>query len=316
VFRWFALAEPKDKFPVSSGELLIAVNAHEGQLSFNHPRGRTTEDSPMKSRLLITTAAVMAGMTIAAAQETPRGGAGQQPGASTSAPNAGGAERQKSPGQAQQQSPGSAQQSQDKGKIQQSQDKGKVQQSQDKGQAPQNQDRGTTQQTQDKAKTQQSQEKTKAQGDRGRDQTTGQGVQGQGEQRRGQRREQGQETQGQVQRQDQTQQPQQGQRDQQGQPPRAQHGETQSGSGVTLTTEQRQRIRETVIASGNAPRVSQVNFSIRVGTEIPRSVRAAPLPPVLVELRPEWRGYLYFVVNDQIVVVDPNSYRIVAVLAV
>jgi hypothetical protein len=300
----------------SSGELLIAVNAHEGQLSFNHPPGGTTEDSPMKSRLLITTAAVMAGMTIGAAQETPGGGAGQRPGASTSAPNAGGAERQKSPGQAQQQSPGSAQQGQDKGKTQQSQDKGKVQQSQDKGQAPQNQDRGTTQQTQDKAKTQQSQEKTKAQGDRGRDQTTGQGVQGQGEQRRGQRREQGQETQGQGQRQDQTQQPQQGQRDQQGQPPRAQHGETQSGSGVTLTTEQRQRIRETVIASGNAPRVSQVNFSIRVGTEIPRSVRAVPLPPVLVELRPEWRGYLYFVVNDQIVVVDPNSYRIVAVLAV
>jgi hypothetical protein len=41
----FALAEPKDKFPVSGGELLIAVNAHEGQLSFNHSPGGTTEDS-------------------------------------------------------------------------------------------------------------------------------------------------------------------------------------------------------------------------------------------------------------------------------
>jgi hypothetical protein len=60
-----------------------------------------------------------------------------------------------------------------------------------------------------------------------------------------------------------------------------------------------------------------VNFSITVGTAVPRSVRVVELPPVLVEYHPEWRGrgYLYFIVNDEIIVVDRN-YRIVAVLEV
>jgi len=36
---------------------------------------------------------------------------------------------------------------------------------------------------------------------------------------------------------------------------------------------------------------------------------------VLVEFHPEWRGYFYFIVNDEIIVVDRN-HRIVAVLEV
>jgi hypothetical protein len=90
----------------------------------------------------------------------------------------------------------------------------------------------------------------------------------------------------------------------------------QGGSGsVTLTTEQRTHIRETVLAGGNAPRVTNVNFAISVGTEVPRTVRVVEVPSVLVEYRPEWRGYYYFVLNDQIIVVDRN-HRIVAVLDV
>jgi len=33
-------------------------------------------------------------------------------------------------------------------------------------------------------------------------------------------------------------------------------------------------------------------------------------------IHPQWHGYLYFLVGDQIVVVEPSSYRIVAVLTV
>jgi hypothetical protein len=32
------------------------------------------------------------------------------------------------------------------------------------------------------------------------------------------------------------------------------------------------------------------------------------------ELRPEWRGFLYFVYDDEIVIVDSRTYRIVAVI--
>jgi hypothetical protein len=89
-----------------------------------------------------------------------------------------------------------------------------------------------------------------------------------------------------------------------------------AGAAKSLTTEQKTRVRETVIRSSNAPRVSNVNFSVSVGTVVPRTVRYAPLPPVLVEYYPDWRGYDYFIVNEQIVIVEPGSLKIVAVLDV
>jgi hypothetical protein len=39
-----------------------------------------------------------------------------------------------------------------------------------------------------------------------------------------------------------------------------------------------------------------------------------PLPQTIVEVEPAWQGYLYFLVGDEIVVVDPYSFEIVAVL--
>ena len=83
---------------------------------------------------------------------------------------------------------------------------------------------------------------------------------------------------------------------------------------VTLTTEQRTKIRQTVL-TGNAPRATNVNFSVSVGTAVPTSVRVVAVPSVLVEIHPEWRGYMYFVVGDQIIIVD-RRHRIVAVLDV
>jgi hypothetical protein len=37
---------------------------------------------------------------------------------------------------------------------------------------------------------------------------------------------------------------------------------------------------------------------------------------VIVDIHPAWRGFLYFVYEDQIIVVDPRSHEIVAVLDV
>ncbi len=81
-----------------------------------------------------------------------------------------------------------------------------------------------------------------------------------------------------------------------------------------MTAEQRTKIRQTVLVSG-APRASNVNFSLSVGTAVPQSVRVVTVPDVIVEIHPEWRGYLYFVVDERIIIVDRN-HRIVAVLVV
>jgi len=58
-----------------------------------------------------------------------------------------------------------------------------------------------------------------------------------------------------------------------------------------------------------------VNFSLSVGTVVPRTVHVVALPPTVVSIYPAWRGFLYFIVGDQIVVVEPGTLRIVAVLA-
>ncbi len=84
---------------------------------------------------------------------------------------------------------------------------------------------------------------------------------------------------------------------------------------MNLTTQQRTQIRQTVLAGGNAPRVNNVNFSLRVGTTVPTSVRVVEVPPSLIEIHPQWRGHMYFVVGDQIIIVD-RDHRIIAIIDV
>jgi hypothetical protein len=95
-----------------------------------------------------------------------------------------------------------------------------------------------------------------------------------------------------------------------------QEGRT-GGAGAELSTEQRTEVRQTILQSGNVPRVSrsEVNINISVGTVVPRSVRLVSIPETIVRIRPAWRGFLYFVVEDEIIVVEPGSLKIVAVIS-
>jgi hypothetical protein len=109
----------------------------------------------------------------------------------------------------------------------------------------------------------------------------------------------------------------QGQNPDQGQGQRQQGAQKggSNGASVSFTTEQRTKIRETVIRGGNAPRVTNVNFSLNVGTAVPSHVKVVTVPDVIVEVHPQWRGFMYFVVNEQIIIVDRN-HKIVAVIEV
>lgn len=88
----------------------------------------------------------------------------------------------------------------------------------------------------------------------------------------------------------------------------------QAGAGAKLTTDQRTKIT-TVFRSERIAPENNVNFSISVGTRVPREgVRFHPLPSEVVTIYPEWRGYEFIRVRDQILVIDPNTYEIVAIL--
>jgi Protein of unknown function (DUF1236) len=88
----------------------------------------------------------------------------------------------------------------------------------------------------------------------------------------------------------------------------------QAGAGAKLTSDQRTKIT-TVIKNQKVENVTNVNFSVSVGTRVPReNVRFYPVPTEVVTIYPEWRGYEFIMVNGRIVIVEPSTYEIVAVI--
>jgi Protein of unknown function (DUF1236) len=263
------------------------------------------EQMKMRSKLLMmSTAALLAGTLAAAGQSIqPGGGAAGTPqekerGVQSNQIPKGGQTSGQTGGQVQhnENRPGQAQREQDKSKVE---SQGQAQRDQDKSKT-----QGQTERELDKSKGQ-----TQGQVQRDQDKTKSQ-TQGQTERDQDKSRIQ---TQGQTER---NQNQGQNQRDQDRTQQGAREGERGGNVSVTFSTEQRTRIRETVLKERNAPRVGKVDFSIREGTVIPRTVRVVEIPDVIVEMHPEWRGFKYFLVNEELVVVDPDTLRIVAVVDV
>lgn len=90
-------------------------------------------------------------------------------------------------------------------------------------------------------------------------------------------------------------------------------GQGAAAGSAKLSTEQRTTIRSAIRKQKVRP-ATNINFSISIGTRVPRDVRFYRVPLQLVEIYPSWRGYDYFLVGDQIVVVNPRTHEIVAVL--
>lgn len=90
-----------------------------------------------------------------------------------------------------------------------------------------------------------------------------------------------------------------------------------SSTSIHLSEQQRTHLKQTIIEGHNAPRADHVDFDVRVGTVVPRgSIHVTTVPETLVRIEPQWRGYEYFVYEDEIVIVDPHDMHIVAVVAV
>ena len=64
----------------------------------------------------------------------------------------------------------------------------------------------------------------------------------------------------------------------------------------------------------NRDRISRVQFTRRVGTRIPRSVKLFAVPAAVLVIFPYYRDYRYVVEENTICIVDPDTYEIVDVL--
>jgi hypothetical protein len=87
-----------------------------------------------------------------------------------------------------------------------------------------------------------------------------------------------------------------------------------SRTSVQLSQDQRTRI-QAAIGKEHAARFSgNEHFDVTVGAKVPRDVHVAVLPEDIVSIVPEYRGFDYIVVGDNILIVDPVTLEIVAVI--
>lgn len=91
-----------------------------------------------------------------------------------------------------------------------------------------------------------------------------------------------------------------------------------TGNAATSATAAPPPEKQTQIASAikseRIEEVNSVNFELNVGARVPTSVRFYPLPPRIVEIYPEWRGYEVIRVRGRYVIVRPQTHEIVYII--
>jgi len=97
----------------------------------------------------------------------------------------------------------------------------------------------------------------------------------------------------------------------------SQRGQAQSDEKPPqLNDQQRTRISTTIRGHKDVRRVdrTRINFTINVGAVVPRTFELYPLPAPILAVVPAYRGYLYIVVGDDLLIIHPRTYEIVAVI--
>jgi hypothetical protein len=88
------------------------------------------------------------------------------------------------------------------------------------------------------------------------------------------------------------------------------------GSHLQLSEQQRTNVHDMILKESHVNRVTNVNFTINVGVRVPREVRLAALPASVITIVPEYRSHRYFIVDEEICIVDPVTYEIVEIITV
>jgi hypothetical protein len=82
-----------------------------------------------------------------------------------------------------------------------------------------------------------------------------------------------------------------------------------------VTIEQKTKVK-TVFQRHRVEPARNINFSLNVGVNVPRDVRFYSIPRDILVIVPQYEEYRYFIVDDKVVIVDPDSYAIVDVIII
>jgi hypothetical protein len=84
---------------------------------------------------------------------------------------------------------------------------------------------------------------------------------------------------------------------------------------VDLTGYKRTKVQTAFRDTGsNVKHHTDVNITISVGRRLPRDWGFVPVPVAVIDIVPEYRGYYFAWVEDEYVIVEPDTYEVVAVL--
>ena len=81
---------------------------------------------------------------------------------------------------------------------------------------------------------------------------------------------------------------------------------------LQISRRQRARVHDILVSRRVEP--AHVDFPVRIGARVPSYVTSYQLPEEIYDYAPGYDGYRYFIANDEIVIVDPDSTEVVAVL--
>src|SRR4029079_5558103 len=85
-------------------------------------------------------------------------------------------------------------------------------------------------------------------------------------------------------------------------------GQRDTTTPKVVTKEQETKI-SAAIKTANVRPLTRVDFSVSVGSVVPAHVTLAPLPASVIAIVPQYRVYDFFVVQDEIIIVEPRTKK-------
>lgn len=89
-------------------------------------------------------------------------------------------------------------------------------------------------------------------------------------------------------------------------------GQGAAAGSAKLSGEKRSQISTAIRQQSVQPATFDVPLSI--GTRVPQTERHHPLPAEVVTIHPAWRDHAFILVGDAIVIIDPSTRMIVAII--
>lgn len=90
-------------------------------------------------------------------------------------------------------------------------------------------------------------------------------------------------------------------------------GTTGAGSPPKLSGEQRTKVQSSFRGHKDKS-VRNLNITVNVGVAVPRSVTLYAVPEDVIVIAPDYRRYKYFVYEERVVIVDPETYEIIEII--